>query len=139
MSDDEFLRSFEACTMPLDTWHHREHVKVAYLYITRFGIEAARRKIREGIRAYNAANKVAESPTSGYHETMTQAWLSIIHATIEEYGTHATADEFFDSHPQLSQKKNLRLFYSRDLFISDRAKREFLEPDLTSLPRPRPK
>ena len=70
---------------------------------------------------------------------MTQAWLRIIHTTIQEYGQRATADEFFDLHPQLGQKKILRLFYSPDLFMSPRAKREFVEPDLTALPSKSPR
>jgi len=35
----------------------------------------------------------------------------------------------------LSQKKVLRLFYPRDLFMSPKAKAEFVEPDLTTFPR----
>ncbi len=134
MTDDEFLQQFEMCTFPLDQWHHRAHVKVAYLYAARFGLDVAAKKLRDGIRAYNAANQIQDTPTGGYHETMTQAWLRIIHTTIQEYGPLPTADEFFDFHPQLSQKKNLRLFYSVEVFMSPRAKREFVEPDLTHLP-----
>jgi hypothetical protein len=138
MSDDDiFIQQFESCTFPFDQWHHRAHVKLAYLYVARFGLDIAAEKLRDGIRAYNTANNVQDMPTSGYHETMTQAWLRIIHTTMHEYGQRATADEFFDFHPQLSQKKILRLFYSPDLFMSLRAKHEFVEPDLTSLPRNR--
>lgn len=33
MPDDEtFLEQFEAGTWPLEDMHHREHVKLAYLY-----------------------------------------------------------------------------------------------------------
>lgn len=135
MTDDEFLRQFETCVFPLDQWHHRAHVKVAYLYVVRFGLDVAAQKLRDGIRAYNAANKIQDTPTGGYHETMTQAWLRIIHTTIQEYGPRETADDFFDFHPQLSQKKILRLFYSVEVFMSPRAKQEFVEPDLTHLPR----
>ena len=135
MTDDEFIHQFEACAFPFHLWHHRAHVKLAYLYLAREGIEIAGTKLRDGIRAYNAANGIADSPTSGYHETVTQFWLRVIDATIREYGTLPTADEFFDFHPQLSQKKNHRLFYSPGLFMSPLAKREFVAPDLTALPR----
>lgn len=138
MSDDDvFIQQFESCTFPFDQWHHRAHVKLAYLYAVRFGHDVAAKKLRAGIRAYNAANNVQDMPTSGYHETMTMAWLHVIHATIQVYGQRATADEFFDFHPQLGQKKILRLFYSPELFMSPEAKREFVEPDLTPLPKPR--
>jgi hypothetical protein len=133
--DDLFIQQFESCTYPLDQWHHRAHVKLAYLYAVRFGPAVAAGKLRVGIRAYNAANNIQDGPTSGYHETMTMAWLHLIYATIQVYGRKPTADEFFDFHPQLGQKKILRLFYSPELFLSPEAKREFVPPDLTDLPK----
>jgi hypothetical protein len=66
---------------------------------------------------------------------MTQAWMRLAHHTLCEYGAAETADVFWDQNPQLSQKRVLRLFYSRELLMSPRAKAEFLEPDLTPLPR----
>lgn len=135
MDDDDFIAQFEACSFPFDQWHHRAHVKLAYLYLMRHGFEMAGEKLRQGIRAYNAANNIPDQPLSGYHETITQFWLRIIQMTVQEYGPLATADEFFDFHPQLSQKKNHRLFYSPGLFTSPLAKREFVEPDLAALPK----
>jgi len=134
VNDDDFIRQFEAYSFPFDQWHHRAHVKLAYLYLTRHGFDAAGTKLRNGIRAYNAANNIPDQPTSGYHETLTQFWLRIIETTVQQYGLLPTADEFFDFHPQLSQKKNHRLFYSPDLFMSPEAKQKFVEPDLTALP-----
>jgi hypothetical protein len=134
MNDDAFIQQFEACSFPFDQWHHRAHVKLAYLYLTRSGFALAATKLRRGIRAYNVANHVPDLPASGYHETITQFWLRIVETTVQQYGELPTADEFFDFHPQLSQKKNHRLFYSPGLFMSPEAKREFVKPDLTDLP-----
>jgi hypothetical protein len=134
MNDDDFVKQFEACQFPADQWHHRAHVKLAYLYLLRDGLEAAGEKLRLGIRAYNAANHIHDSPTSGYHETITQFWLRVIAVTVSLYGRCKTADEFLDFHSQLGQKKNHRLFYSPELLMSPLAKREFVEPDLTPLP-----
>ncbi len=134
MNDDDFPQQFEACSFPFDQWHHRAHVKLAYLYLTRCGFDAAGKKLRDGIRAYNAAHSIPDQPTSGYHETITQFWLRIVQTTVQQYGPLPSADEFFDFHPQLSQKKNHRLFYSPGLFMSAEAKREFVAPDLTELP-----
>jgi hypothetical protein len=96
--------------------------------------DSAAQKVCNGIRAYNAANHVPESPASGYHQTTTMAWLHIIAATLAEYGPAPTADEFINSQPQLTQKKILRLFYSRELFMSPEAKTTFVAPDLAPLP-----
>jgi hypothetical protein len=135
MDDETFLREFEAARWPLEDWHHRQHIKVAYLYLRRYPFESAMNRIREKIKALNAVHQVPDLPTRGYHETMTQAWMRLVQLTLCEYGPAQTADCFLDQNPQLSEKKVLRLFYSRDLFMSPRAKIEFLEPDLAPLPR----
>lgn len=134
MSDEEFLAAFESCAHPLDQWHHRDHIKMAYLYLLRYPLEEATVRIRNGIKAYNKSKSLPEELESGYHETMTQAWVRLVHATLCEYGRAENADAFYEQHPQLSQKKNLRLFYSRGRFVSWEAKREFLGPDLAPLP-----
>lgn len=133
--DDQFLVEFEACRWPLEQWHHQQHVKAAYLYLCRYPFDAAMDRIRERIKAHNAAHNVPEGPAAGYHETMTQAWMRLVYLTLCEYGPAETADIFYEQHPQLSQKKVLRFFYSRDLFMSPQAKAEFVEPDLAPLPR----
>ncbi|MGE0480040.1 MAG: hypothetical protein AB7Q17_06160 [Phycisphaerae bacterium] len=136
-TDAEFLADFEALRVPLERWHHRDHVKLAYLYLRAGSFEDAARRITAGIRAHNAARGIVDTPTSGYHETMTIAWLTLIAAMLAEYGPEPTADAFCDAHPELLEKKTLRLFYSRERFMSAHAKCEFVEPDLAPLPRPR--
>ena len=137
MDDETFLRQFESTAWPRAEWHHRQHVKVAYLYLRRHPLATAAVKIREGIRAYNAAHQVPESLTGGYHETMTQAWLRLVHFTLCEFGPAENADAFFEQHPQLSQKQALRFFYTRERLLSAEAKAAYVEPDVTPLPQSR--
>jgi hypothetical protein len=134
-SDEAFLEQFEAGLVPLEQWHHEQHIKVAYLYLRRHPFETAVAAVREKIKAHNLAHKVPESPTGGYHETMTQAWMRLVYLTLCEYGPAESADAFYKNSPQLSEKKILRLFYSREVFMSPQAKIEYLEPDLAPLPR----
>jgi GNAT superfamily N-acetyltransferase len=133
--DERFLEQFENQEWPLAQWHHRQHIKVAYLYLQKYSLEEACQRIAKGICSYNAANKIVDTPTSGYHETMTQAWVRLVDFAIKQYGMAKTADEFFDGHPELWQFKTLRLFYSRERFMSAEAKANFVEPDLTAFPR----
>jgi len=150
LSDEEFLREFEACTLPYAHWTHRAHLRVAYCYITRLGLEGAIPKVTAGIRAYNRSQGIADTPTEGYHETMTVAWLHVMAAMLAEYGpTGAAAPgrasllrpgapaslEFLEAQPQLREKKILRLFYSRARFCSPEAKYAFVAPDLAPFPR----
>jgi len=135
MDDESLIQQFETATLPQEQWHHPQHIKVAYLYLRRYPFETALARMREKLNALNIVHKVPDLPTRGYHETMTQAWLRLVHLTICEYGPAETADVFYEQNPQLSEKKTLRLFYSRDLLMSPQAKIEFVEPDLAPLPR----
>ncbi len=98
MDDLEFLTKFEAGSWPFDQWHHREHIKLAYLYLSQFPFEQAIEKMRMGVKSYTAANHVPESPTSGYHETITLTWMHLVHLTLCEFGPRETADAFVDTH-----------------------------------------
>src|SRR5204863_1612944 len=108
-------------------WNHRAHIKLGYLYLCRHPLEEAIPRVRAGIQALNAVHQAPETLDRGYHETITQAWLRIIHCTLCEYGPAANADAFLEEQAQLSQKHTLRLFYTKERLRSAQAKREFVE------------
>jgi hypothetical protein len=58
VDDREFLERFEALTLSFDRWTHRAHVKVAYLYAMRYPLAESIDRMRAGIKAYNAHNRV---------------------------------------------------------------------------------
>ena len=137
MTDEEFLEAFETLTLPFDQWTHRAHVTLGYCYLRRLPFEAALDKMRSGIKAYNARHNVPDTPTSGYNETTTRAFLHLIAATMQAYGPvfpTPDADSFCDTHPHLMTKHALRLFYSLQQRIHRLAKTQFVEPDLAPLP-----
>ena len=138
MDDAAFLKQFEDLSLPFSQWTHRAHVKVAFLYLSAHSFNDALARMRKGIKAYNAANKVPESTTSGYNETTTHAFLHLIAATMAAYGEAMptpTADSFCDTHPQLMTRNVLRFFYSPEQRMHPLAKTQFVEPDLAPLPR----
>ena len=136
MKDEEHLRRFEDHSLPKEQWTHRAHLKVAYLYLLQLTYSAALERLRKGIQAYNAAQGIQDTPTGGYHETMTQVWLQLVNAALRQFGPAETADAFFDAQPQLCDKCTPLLFYSRDCIKSPEAKRSFVAPDLAPLPQP---
>ena len=128
MNDDEFLAAFEARS--LDELRHRDHIKVAYLYLRKHSLEEAIAKVRMGLQALAVAwNAPVDDLEKGYHETMTQAWVRVVHVILSDCGMES-ADAFCDRQPQLMQKTYLEKFYSRQRLISWTAKREFVEPDV---------
>ncbi len=56
--DDTFLAQFEATTWPLEEWHHKQHIKVAYLYLCRYPFETAMNRIRERSHAFSCARNL---------------------------------------------------------------------------------
>src|SRR5438309_11729327 len=74
MTDDEFMRAFESCTLPQEMFHHRDHVRLAWLYLARFGRDQAEVRIAQSIRRYAASHGKARK----YHHTMTLAWLKLV-------------------------------------------------------------
>lgn len=138
MTDDELMQAFETRTLPFEQWTHRAHVKVAFTYLRQYSFDVALEKMRAGVKAYNAKHEVPEGPTSGYNETTTQAFMHLVLATLNAYGEifpTPTADDFCNMHPQLMTRHALRLFYSPGRRMHPLAKTQFIEPDLSPLPR----
>ena len=132
MTDDEFLTAFEART--IDALRHRDHIKVAYLYLRRYPLDEAIAKVRAGLQGLAAAwGAPIDDLERGYHETVTQAWVRLVHLTLNHGEVTESADAFCDQHPKLMQKTHLHLFYSTKRLKTWEAKREFVEPDLAPL------
>ena len=134
MTDDQLLAAFENCTLPFGHWNHRAHVRIAYQYASRYDLDAAVDKMRCGVQAYNAVNKVPEAIDQGYHETVTQAFMRLIAAANRQTGPHQSADKFCRRHPGLLDKRAVLQFYSRERIMTWEAKSTFVEPDLCPLP-----
>jgi hypothetical protein len=136
MNDEEHLRRFEDHSLPREEWTHRAHLKVAYLYLLRLPFSEALDHLRTGIKAYNAAQGIQDTPTGGYHETLTQVWLQLVYTTLSQFGPAENADAFFEAQHQLASKRTPLLFYSHDHLMSPEARCSFVTPDLAPLPTP---
>ncbi|MDQ3332875.1 MAG: hypothetical protein M3552_19870 [Planctomycetota bacterium] len=115
MTDDQLLRRFEDLSLPFGQWTHRAHIRVAFLYPRTHPFEEALRRVRAGIKAYNAANSRPDGPLEGYNETTTAAFLRLVDTTMRVYEEKlptADSEAFCDAHPQLLSSSVSRLFYS---------------------------
>ena len=137
MDDETFLRRFEAGELSMAEWHHREHLRVAYLYLLRWPFDTALAHMRAGLQKLNATQGVPESLARGYHETLTRGWLQLVHCALAEHGPAESSDAFFEQHSHLQARRALLFFYSRERLMSAEAKAQFIEPDLAPLPRSR--
>ena len=129
MTDDEFIRAFESCTLPEAMFHHRDHLRLAWLYLGRYGHGAAQARIAESIRRYAASLGKAEK----YHHTMTLAWLKLVAGAVQRL-PGSDLETLLAAHPYLLDKKALEAHYSSSLLGSETARQAFVEPDLKPLP-----
>jgi LDH2 family malate/lactate/ureidoglycolate dehydrogenase len=133
-ADSTFLQQILTGELPLDQWHHRQHVRLAYLQLVQNPFAQAVSSTRRCIKAYNAAKNIPETPDRGYNETLTFAWLQIIQSVIEDYGQADDSESFYENNRQLHNPDSIYLFYSRQLLLGNQAKTHFVEPDVTPLP-----
>ena len=67
MDDASLLAAFQDTSLPADAFHHREHVRVAWMYVMRYGVAAALTSYGEGLKRFAAAKGKPQL----YHETIT--------------------------------------------------------------------
>ncbi len=135
MEDDAtLLRRFEGAELTPEEWHHREHIRLAYLYLVQCSFGEALDRMRRGLKRLNTAQNVPDTLERGYHETLTRGWMQLVQAELQQHGPAANSDAFLDAHCHLSARRALYFFYSRARLRSAEAKRDFIEPDLAPLP-----
>lgn len=133
LSDDELWLAFGAAQLPAADWTHRAHLRVAWLFLERYPLDEAHVLMRVGIIRLNAFHGLVETPSRGYHDTLTRVWLSLVAAhrkTTDAPSSGAFVDACITS---LGKDAVLR-HYSRELVTSVRARAMFVEPDLVPLP-----
>lgn len=127
MSDDDFITQLESGTLPEQMFHHRDHLRAAWLYLTRFPVTEAIARFSQALRSYAASLGKADR----YHETITWGYLLLIHERMQRSDRGATWQDFAASHPDLFDWKNsvLTKYYHRETLDSALARSVFLMPD----------
>ncbi|HEX4405779.1 MAG TPA: hypothetical protein VH560_13165, partial [Polyangia bacterium] len=77
---DELAAAFRACTLPRDEWMHAAHLRVGAWHVHHHGAIDALSLLRTRIRRLNEHHRTANTPTGGYHETITAAYVRLIKA-----------------------------------------------------------
>jgi hypothetical protein len=128
--DDAFIDALERCEIPNERFHHRDHVRAAWLCVTRRSYQEAAATMDRLIRRFAAHHGHVDK----YHRTLTLLWVRLVAA-------HAVAckeqtfDEFALKNEALLDKDLALHFYSRETLFSQRARRHWVEADLRALPR----
>ncbi len=130
LSDDAFLEAFESCTLPKEAFHHRDHIRLAWLYLRQDEFSVAAARIEQSIRRFAAHLGVSEK----YHHTITIVWLRLVADAIRKSPDAVTFENLFELHGELLDQNLVFQFYSRGRLLSDAARFAWMEPDLQPLP-----
>ena len=126
MTDAEFAAAFESLAYPPEEFHHREHLRLAWIYLRQEPLLPALTRFAESLKRF-AANAGAASK---YHETITFAFLFLIHERMQR-GAAETFDEFAEANPDLVSWKPsiLERYYRAETLGSELARGTFVMPD----------
>jgi hypothetical protein len=126
-TDDELLAAFEAGREPEGGFHHREHLRVAWLYLGRDPWPVALGRFAEGLKRF----AVAQGKPGLYHETVTVAYFLLIHERMAVDSGEGDFDAFVARYPELLGWKPsiLDRYYEAATLGSDLARRVFVMPD----------
>ena len=97
MNDDRLIGGFEDGTLAPEAFGHREHLRVAWVYLTRYGRAGAERRMLDGLRAFAAR---AGKP-SKFDAALTRAWIAAIDEARLAAAGAATFDELVAARPAL--------------------------------------
>jgi hypothetical protein len=125
-SNEALISEFEQGRAPGD-FHHADHVRVAFAYISRF-------PFLEAVERFSAALQrfaVSRGKPNLYHETITWAYLFLIRERIIRSGRRQSWEEFEEHNPDLLIWKGsvLGSLYRPETLESEQARRIFVLPD----------
>ena len=126
LTDDELFTAFCDTSLPRDAFHHEQHVRVAWLFVTRYGMPEALTEFPGALKRFAAA----KGATNLYHTTITWAYLLLVD---ERQARNPAPDwqTFAAANPELLRWKPSILddFYAPGTLASPLAKRVFVMPD----------
>jgi hypothetical protein len=127
MTGDQLIQQFEDGTTPPGTFHHADHVRLAFEYLCRYSVLEALKRFSDALKRFAAAQGKAKL----YHETITWAYLLLIRERIARVNRAQTWEEFAKRNPDLLIWKGgvLTTLYRQETLDSDLARHTFVLPD----------
>ncbi len=126
MTNLELINRFEADNVPENSFHHADHVRLAFAYLSQYPVLQALERFAGALKRFAAARGKSQL----YHETITHAYFFVIRERMARSAA-ADWDEFARHHPDLLVWKNgiLSRYYREATLQSDLARTVFLFPD----------
>jgi hypothetical protein len=127
MTEQDLIAQFECGSLPPDSFHHADHVHLAFTYLRQYSVLEALDKFPAALQRFA---RVHGKPNL-YHQTITWAYIFLIHERIARASHPQTWGEFANANPDLLTWNNgvLKKYYAEETLQSDLAKKVFIFPD----------
>jgi hypothetical protein len=96
VDDRELVAQFEACTLAPAHFTHRNHVRVAWLYLSEAPLPEARSRFVDALTRYAASL----GASAKYNERITFHYMAAIHDRMQR-GRWGSFESFAEAHPEL--------------------------------------
>ncbi len=129
LTDGERIAQFESAAVPPDSFHHPDHVHLAFAYLRQYTILEALERFPAALQRFAQHH----GKPNLYHQTITWAYLFLIHERLARAEHPQTWEEFAQANPDLLTWKNgiLTKYYGEETLQSDLARKVFIFPDKT--------
>jgi hypothetical protein len=130
MTDNEIIEQFEQGRAPGRSFHHRDHIRTAFAYLSHYPALEALQKFSAALKRFAAA----QGKPGLYHETITWAYMFLIRERMLRAGRQPTWEEFRAANPDLLNWERetggiLARYYLPETLKSEAARTAFLLPD----------
>lgn len=129
-ADRQFVSAFERCELGAESFHHRDHIRLAWAYLESLHEKEACARMAESIRRFAAHHGATEK----YHHTTTIAWMRLVAGARRADRGGRDFEKFLSANERLLDREALQAYYSRSLLNSPEARSGWVEPDLAPLP-----
>jgi hypothetical protein len=127
MTGFDLITEFESGAVPPESFHHADHVQLAFEYLSRYPLLEALTRFCAALKSFATAHGKAML----YHETITWAYLFLIHERMARANGSQTWAQFSEANPDLLLWKGgvLTMLYRPETIRSELARNIFILPD----------
>jgi hypothetical protein len=131
MTNEELIQRFERDAVPEESFHHADHVRLAFAYLRQYPVLDALQRFSSALRRFADAR----GKTQLYNETITLAYFFLIHERMAHsemtQSESITWEEFARQNTDLLVWKDgiLSHYYHDSTLKSDLARKAFVLPD----------
>ncbi|WP_299245254.1 hypothetical protein [uncultured Aquimarina sp.] len=127
LNDSEFEKQFKNGNFDPSLFSHEAHLRLAWIHIHKYGVDAACKRISNQILTYVVQLGAADK----FNKTLTIAAVKTVNHFVLKSKSNSFED-FITEFPRLKYnfKDLLDSHYGFDIFNSEKAKAQYIAPDL---------